>query len=338
MGVKEPARRTHVVPEFPDRLHIQTHSWCNAGCIFCPYTKISREKPMGRMSWELYTKIIDEASRYNVQRCALLLMNEPLLDRDLPQKIRYAKDRFRDSTEVMITSNGSVLSDEKIKGLIESGLDRIKISIQGLDPEVYEYTMGKLKYDRTIDGVQRLIRAVKQSKSKTPRVVLSIVATGSNKKEVRRFKRYWRLRGVKATSVIFENKAGNVELRGGELAPAGLKSPMTCFRPFRTSYILWNGDVILCCSDWGREVILGNVLHQSIREIWHGKLANNVREAIRDWNLEKLPPICQSCFKAEATGAHHKKPVFLKELANSFKGIFGADRHLTEKEEEIDGR
>jgi len=71
MGVKESARRTYLVPEFPERLHIQTHSWCNAGCIFCPYTKISREKPMGRMSWELYTKIIDEASRYNVLRCAL---------------------------------------------------------------------------------------------------------------------------------------------------------------------------------------------------------------------------------------------------------------------------
>lgn len=336
MGVKEPARRTQVVPEFPDRLHIQTHSWCNAGCIFCPYSRIAREKPMGRMSWELYTKIIDEASQYNLQRCALLLMNEPLLDHDLPRKIRYAKDRFPERTEVMITSNGSVLSDEKIKGLIDSGLDRIKISIQGLDPAVYEYTMGKLQYDRTIEGVRRLIRAVRQSKSKKPRVVLSIVATGSNIKEVRRFKRYWRLRGVKATSVIFENKAGNVELRGGELAPAGLRSPQTCFRPFRTSYILWNGDVILCCSDWGREVILGNVQRQSIREIWHGNPANDVREAIRHWDLETLPPICRSCFKAEATGAHHKKPVLIKELADSFMGLFGADRHRTEEEEEKD--
>ena len=337
MGVKEPARRTQVVPEFPDRLHIQTQSWCNAGCIFCPYSRISREKPMGRMSWELYTKIIDEASQYNLQRCALLLMNEPLLDPELPRKIRYAKDRFPERTEVMITSNGSVLSDEKIEGLIASGLDRIKISIQGVDPAVYEYTMGKLKYDRTVDGVRRLIRAVRQSKNKKPRVVLSIVATGSNIKEVRRFKRYWRLRGVKATSVIFENKAGNVELRGGELAPAGLKSPMTCFRPFRTSYILWNGDVILCCSDWGRQVILGNVQHQSLREIWHAKPANDVREAIRDWDLQKLPPICRSCYKAEATGAHHKKPVFIKGLADSFMGLFGADRHRTEEEEEKDG-
>jgi len=337
MGVKETARRNYTVPEFPDRLHIQTHSWCNAACIFCPYAEISQKLPMGRMRWDLYTKIIDEASQYDLQRCSLLLMNEPLLDHDLPRKIRYAKEKLPERTEVMITSNGSVLWNKKIDALIDSGLDRIKISIQGLNPHIYEHTMGRLKYQRTIEGVQRLIRAVKKSKNRKPRVVLSIVATGSNKKEVRRFKRYWRMRGVKATSVIFENKAGNVDLQGGELAPSGLSSVKTCFRPFRTCYILWNGDVISCCSDWSRTVTLGNAAHQDIREIWHGERSNDLRKAIRAWDLQNLPMICRACAKAVATGAHHKEPLFLKKISNSVKAIFGTDRHLNAEEDEVDG-
>jgi radical SAM protein with 4Fe4S-binding SPASM domain len=334
MGVKEHARRTYEVPEFPDRFHIQTQSYCNADCIFCPYTETANTLSMGKMPWELYQKIIDEAAQHDVQRCALLLMNEPLLDLELPKKIRYAKEKFRPRTEVMITSNGSVLSDRKIGELVDSGLDRIKISIQGLDPQVYEHTMGGLKYDKTVAGVKKLITAVKRSKNRTPRVVLSIVATGSNEMEVRRFKMYWRLHGVKATSVVFENKGGNVKLKGGVLAPKGLTPFKACFRPFRTFYILYNGDVIPCCADWGRKIVLGNVEKQSIREIWHGEPANRLRDAIRTWDMEKLPPICRACSKANSTGAHHANP--LKQALNWVKGIFGADRHLTEEEEEMD--
>jgi len=335
MGVKEAARKTHDVPEFPDRLHIQTQSYCNADCIFCPYTETARTQSMGKMSWELYTKIIDEAARHPVQRCSLLLMNEPLLDLDLARKIRYAKERFSPRTEVMITSNGSVLTDRKIKELLESGLDRIKISIQGLDPRVYERTMGGLSYEKTIAGVRKLIKAVRASRARRPRVVLSIVATGSNETEVRRFKRYWRFRGVKATSVVFETKAGNVKLEGGVLAPKGLVPFRTCFRPFRTLYVLWNGDVIPCCADWGRKLILGNVERQSVGDVWHGEPANRLREAIRAWDPERLPPMCRSCAKATATGAHQKNP--LKALVNRVKAFFGADRHLTAEEEELDG-
>ena len=335
MGVKESARRTYEASEFPSRLHIQTQSYCNADCIFCPYSETEATQSMGRMSWELYTKIIDEASRHNVQRCALLLMNEPLLDKDLHRRIRYAKDKFPERTEVMITSNGSVLTEKKTGELIDSGLDRIKISIQGVDPEVYEHTMGGLKYEKTIEGVRRLIKAVRKSKNKTPRVVLSIVATGANEKEVRRFKRYWRLRGVKATSVIFENKAGNVKLRHGELAPHGLTPFKSCFRPFRTFYVLWNGDVIPCCADWGRELILGNVREHTISEVWHSEPVRKLRGAIQGWDLEQLPAICRACSKAVRSGAHHVNP--LRGLANRLKGMFGTDRHLTEEEEELDG-
>ncbi len=337
MGDKEHARKTYDVPEFPDRLHIQTQSWCNAACIFCPYPFTSKVLPMGKMSWDLYRKIIDEASRHDVQRCALLLMNEPLLDPDLPARIKYAKERFQARTELMITSNGSVLTDEKIKGLVESGLDRIKVSIQGLDPEVYRHTMGGLKYDKTIAGVKKLIKAVRASERKRPKVMLSIVATGSNEREVRRFKLYWRLRGVKATSVIFENKAGNVKLTS-ELAPHGLRPFKTCYRPFRTFYVLWNGDVIPCCADWGKKLVLGNVQKSTIKEIWHGEPATKLRESIKAWDMGTLPNICKACSKATAVGAHHIRPLRkLAKLRDRMLALVGLDRHVTADEDEEDG-
>jgi radical SAM protein with 4Fe4S-binding SPASM domain len=165
--------------------------------------------------------------------------------------------------------------------------------------------------------------------------MLSIVATGSNEKEVRRFKRYWRLRGVKATSVVFENKAGNVKLRGGELASNGLKAFSHCFRPFRTFYVLWNGDVIPCCADWGRKLILGNLRERSIHEIWHSEPFARLRGSLEKWDLATLPTICKACSKAIRTGAHHQS--LFRSLADRVKGVLGYDRHRTDEEDELDG-
>ena len=129
-------------PEFPERLHIQTISYCNARCMFCAYPRIVDRVSHGIMADDVYQKIIDEAELYHPKRISLLLMNEPLLDRKLPERIAYAKEKLGDGTEITITSNGSLLTQKIIDRLIDAGLDSIKISIQGLTRETYEEIMG----------------------------------------------------------------------------------------------------------------------------------------------------------------------------------------------------
>lgn len=280
-------------PEYPVRLHIQTISYCNAHCLFCAYPAVAGTISHGIMEDAVYRKIIDEASHYQPKRISLLLMNEPLLDRKLPERIRYAKQRLGGETEVTITSNGSLLTPKIIDRLIDSGLDRIKISIQGLTKDTYEQIMG-LNYERTFQGINRLVDTLKQRKASRPKVVLSMVNVGHNEDEIRRYKRHWRRKGIKATTVAFENKGGNIK-EDISLHPFGLQTMERCYRFNRCSYILYNGDVIPCCADWARTVVLGNVKEKSLREIWHGEKLNAIRNDFLAGNHALLPGICRSC-------------------------------------------
>ena len=287
------AVRCDVPPVFPVRLHIQTISYCNARCVFCAYPTVKDKISHGIMEDDVYKKIIEEAALYKPKRVALLLMNEPLLDRKLSERISYAKKKLGEETEVTITSNGSILTPNVVNRLVESGLDRIKISIQGITKDTYERVMG-LDFKRTFDGINLLIDTLKERKLKKPKVVLSMVNVGHNDDELRKYKRYWRRKGVKATSVAFENKGGNIE-DNVELHPFGLQLMERCYRFNRCAYILYNGDLIPCCADWSRSVVLGNVKEKSIREIWHGEKLNAIRNSFLTGNRAQLPKICQQC-------------------------------------------
>jgi radical SAM protein with 4Fe4S-binding SPASM domain len=287
------AERYETPPEYPVRLHIQTISYCNAHCLFCAYPAVADTISHGIMEDAVYKKIIDEASEYQPKRISLLLMNEPLLDRKLPERIAYAKKKLGEETEVTITSNGSVLTPKIIGRLIDSGLDRIKISIQGITRDTYERVMG-LNYDRTFKGINLLVDTLKERRASRPGVVLSMVNVGHNEDEIRKYKRYWRRKGVKATTVAFENKGGNIK-DDIELHPFGLEAKGRCYRFNRCAYILYNGDVIPCCADWSRTVVLGNVKEKSLRDIWHGEKLNSIRNHFLAGNHALLPEICRKC-------------------------------------------
>ncbi len=308
-------------PDFPERLHIQTISYCNAKCLFCAYPYIVDKVSHGIMEDAVYQKIIDEAAQYQPKRISLLLMNEPLLDKKLPDRIAFAKQKLGNGTEITITTNGSLLTQNIIDRLIDAGLDRIKISIQGLTRETYEKIMG-LDYRRTVEGIERLINTLQQRNLQKPKIVLSMVSVGHNEDEIRKYKRYWRKRGIKATTVAYENKGGNIE-DNVELHPFGLEQRQRCYRFNRCAYIIYNGDVILCCSDWARSVVLGNVREQSIKEIFHCKRLNEIRNNFRTGAYHSLPPVCQNCKKTRLPKSSHRT---LKGIYQKFLGFFQDQR------------
>ena len=118
--------------EYPLGLDIGTTNLCNAACIMCPHTKL---KKMGTMDMKLYKKIIDNCEKLKIMSLTLSFFGEPLLDKDLIQKIKYAKER---KMKVAFFSNASLLTEKWAKELIESGLDGITISFDGYSKATYE--------------------------------------------------------------------------------------------------------------------------------------------------------------------------------------------------------
>jgi radical SAM protein with 4Fe4S-binding SPASM domain len=256
----------------------------------CPYGEVSKSLPQGRMSKRLYAKIIEECSKYNLHRISPYLMNEPLLDPKIVDRINYAKELNKNAT-IRIATNASLLSKEKTHELIQSKLDCIVFSINGMSKETYESTMIGLNFDKVMDNINYFFEVADLNRIKVKVIMLRTKTTNP---EIPDAVRFWKDRGAEVVTAYIENRAGNVK-RFDELNIVKEYSPQkVCSRIFTQMYILYNGDVVLCCDDWRRQVILGNVERESIVEVWRGKQYNEIRKKHLEGKFGELI-LCKEC-------------------------------------------
>lgn len=266
--------RSRDVPlDFPAEIQIQTTTFCNASCVMCPYPQVSQEFPFGRIDEELYDKILDEcADQPGLRRIEPFLMNEPFTDNRMVEFIRRTKRRLP-QTMVTVTTNGTPLIPKVTDRLIESGLDAVWFSFNGLTPQTYEKIMG-VPYDRVKANIDYLLEV----KPASLQVFVNMIETEPMAPEIEENIRYWQSRGVQAGSSQLVNRAGNVEnFDELDYMPISEKPVRTCELPFYKMYILHTGEAVLCCMDWRRNVVLGSVREQSIREIWNSDEYRRIR-------------------------------------------------------------
>jgi MoaA/NifB/PqqE/SkfB family radical SAM enzyme len=282
------------VPDFPRTLQIQTFTGCNADCIFCPYGETYTTQPKGRMTAELYRRIVDEAARHKVRRISPYLMNEPLMDKDLFDKVRYINERIPDA-KVVVTSNGHFLTPEMTDRILSMGesIHKLYISFQGIEKESYEKTMrGNMDFDRTMKNVNHFIDTQRARGLTRPELWITMVDTEliDAKKAVA----FWRARGVAAKYTTLENRGGNIKDADSFSHSHDMTYFSTCTRLFKQAYIMFNGDMVLCCVDYSRKEVLGNITDSSIEAVWNGERAREIRRRFLAHEFDRLP-LCGDC-------------------------------------------
>lgn len=281
------------VPEFPRTVQIQTRTGCNADCVWCPYGETAPGQPKGIMEPALFERIIEECARHRVRRLSPYLMNEPFLDRDLPRKIRFMHERCP-GARVVVTTNGSLLRPDVVEEVLDLGpaLHALYISFHGIDRRGYERTMrGAVKFEETLANVNHLIDEMRRRDARRPDLWITMVDT--NLIDAREAVRYWRGRGVRAKYTTLENRGGNIA-GAGEMARGEMDYYTTCTRLMKQAYILFNGDMVICCTDYSRQMVLGNVARSSVREVWNGPAAVAHRRAYLARRFDELP-LCRAC-------------------------------------------
>src|SRR2546426_1112374 len=113
----------------PRSIYIEPTSRCNELCQQCPRTLLSREDDRD-LSFEDFRYIVDQFPE--LERVVLHGLGEPLLNKDLPQMIRYLKAR---GIYVLFNSNGILLNAKRGQELIEAGLDEYRLSMDGATRE-----------------------------------------------------------------------------------------------------------------------------------------------------------------------------------------------------------
>ncbi|MBI4556893.1 MAG: radical SAM protein [Candidatus Hydrogenedentes bacterium] len=303
----------------PPRVQIQTMSGCNGRCVFCPNEELLKtDAEHGRMSLDLFRKIIDELAETHPRRILLYLMNEPLADKRMPELVQYTAERVPETT-TLITTNGTYLNASLSESLIDAGLKRLKVSLQSLDPEINREIMG-YSSEKVIENVITAQRIIKKKRAKQFDLRVSMVVTSLNLPEIEQTRSFWRKHGVRLVTSALENRGGNIAA-AENLNPDGLgmRSMGDCIRPSRDMCVLFNGDVALCCVDWFRTTVVGNVAQQSLREVWNGPELQRIREGLHEGNAAKLPPICVNCTES-ACPNHHRRGLkgWFNRLAAAF--------------------
>ena len=160
------AQREAVAEAPPVCLYLEVTNRCNLLCETCPRTFETLEPPAD-MSWALFTRIVDQVP--NIARVVLHGVGEPMLVRDLPRMIRYLKDR---GTYVLFNTNGTLLQPRKFQGLIDTGLDELRVSLDAADRETYARVRGKDFFARIVRDVGKFVAFQQQIGASTPRVSL----------------------------------------------------------------------------------------------------------------------------------------------------------------------
>jgi MoaA/NifB/PqqE/SkfB family radical SAM enzyme len=162
----------------PRVVFIEVTNRCNLLCQTCPRTFFDRE-PLKSLTLEEFILIAEQFPQ--MQRALLHGIGEPLLNRELPEIIAYLKGR---NIEVIINSNGTLLSPAWQENLVKSGLDEYRCSIDGAKDETYARIRGANLLPKLKKGLEELVQTRARLSFVTPRISIWCVATRENLEEL----------------------------------------------------------------------------------------------------------------------------------------------------------
>ncbi len=295
--------KKHILCGYPSNLAVEPSSLCNLSCPECPAGTNNLSRENGFMGIELFNKILDETSLYLIF-LTIYFQGEPFLNNRLFDMIKRAVEK---NIYTATSTNGHFLSTENVRGIIESGLDRLIISVDGTTQEVYEkYRVGgDLK--TVISGIEKVVTWKKKLRSQKPFLIISFLVLSTNEHQIIDIKKLGRKLGV--DKVVIKTAQVNDMSCRNNLVPAGekltrykfvdghyeLKNKLAnrCWRVWSSPVITFDGHIVPCCFDKNAEHSMGEMVSADFRDIWKGDHFRNFRERIL--KERKVLNICQNC-------------------------------------------
>lgn len=280
----------------PACLYVETTNLCDAKCIICSHPVMQRTKRT--METELYERAIDQAAALGIPRAQLNATGEPLLDKNISSRIAYAKSRG--ISFVTLFSNASMLTEDMGMKLLDSGLDLIVLSLDGLTAREFERVRPPLKFDQVYGNVVRFCRQKRASGKTKPEIRVQITPVDQDPREIRRSEAFRELSAL-ADRVMFtpppliHDWIGNVPaLANASRAQRPSTMSLPCSRLYNTMTVLSDGRIPVCSLDYEGKVELGNLRRQSLAEIWSGAPFTAVRSAHEASMIHDLE-LCSKC-------------------------------------------
>lgn len=295
----------------PFSIAIEPTTACNLRCPECPSGLRSFTRETGNLKMDFFRRLIDELHPHTFY-LTFYFQGEPYINPNFLEMVKYAADK---KIYTATSTNGHFLNDANARATIESGLDRIIISIDGTTQETYEAYRKSGKLENVLQGTRNLVKWKRELKSKTPHIIFQFLVVAPNEHQIPEVYALAKELGVDEvklkTAQIYDYSQGHPLIPKEDKYSRYAKQPdgryiiknqllNHCWKLWHSCVITWDGLVVPCCFDKDASYRLGNLKGDtngedapSFGEIWRGKKYNGFRGQLlkgRD-----TIDICQNC-------------------------------------------
>ena len=329
----ERAKLIDVIPlSTPYAAYIEPANVCNFRCKFCPtgHPSLLRKvnRPSGIMEFELFEKIIQDFKQFPEKLRVLFIHKdgEPLLNPRIGDMLALAK-KSEISPVVWLTTNGSLLTQEKSIAIIESGIDFVRLSVEHVTSEGYrDITQSYDDYEGLLRKVEFLFKE-KERRGSHLKIWAKMIDFNFTPEELEKFGKDF---GPIADEVlltgtgVWTNEMG-IDFNLGAKPETGYdgvmpsnKKRIVCPYSFYNIAINFDGSTGGCMLDWAHSLVAGNVRNESLQDIWNGREMNRIRLLHLEGHRDELVS-CKGCQCVQFMPEDNELDPYREQLIKRFK-------------------
>ena len=288
----------------PISISFEPTTSCNLRCPECPSGLRSFSRPTGMLTDGLFKKTIDEL-KDTLTYLLFYCQGEPYLHPRFLDLVQYASQK---GIYTATSTNAHFLDDKMAKKTVESGLDRLIISIDGTTQATYQsYRVGG-KLEKVLAGTKNIVNWKKALKSRTPHLIFQFLVVKPNEHQIKEVKALAKDLGVDEvgykTAQIYDYKNGSgliptidryARYKRQKDGTYAIKNKLLnhCWKMWHSSVITWDGKVVPCCFDKDAHHEMGNISQQSFKELWQSKPYRQFRASLLKSRSEL--DMCKNC-------------------------------------------
>jgi radical SAM protein with 4Fe4S-binding SPASM domain len=288
----------------PISISFEPTTSCNLRCPECPSGLRSFTRPTGMLQQPLFQNVIDQLAP-TLSYLTFYFQGEPYLHPQFLEMVQYAS---RKNIYTATSTNAHYLKDESARLTVESGLDRLIISIDGTTQDTYQsYRVGG-SLEKVMEGARNIIAWKKKLKSKTPHVMFQFLVVKPNEHQIPEV--YTLAKQIGVDQVVLKTAQIYDYASGSDLIPEQdqysryrkmndgsytIKNSLDnhCWKMWHSCVITWDGKIVPCCFDKDAHHVLGDLTKNSFKDVWNGEAYHTFRASLLRSRSEI--EICKNC-------------------------------------------
>ena len=279
--------QTKKLDDYPPCLQIEPSSICNFRCVFCFETDVTftnkKNGYMGRMSLNLFKKIIDQA-QHNIEFITLASRGEPLACKEIVQMLAYTKGKF---LNLKINTNASMLDEEKCHAILSGGVKTVVFSADAADEKLYSKLRVNGKLKEVLKNIE-LFQKIRKNQYSDNSIITRVSGVKfSEEQDFTSMKNLWNGLVDQVAFVEYNPWENSYEKQSNNIE-------IPCSDLWRRMFVWWDGKTNPCDVDYKSLLTVGNYPNKTLEQLWQSESYNTLRVKHLTKKRNSIKP-CSSC-------------------------------------------